>query len=490
MCRTRRSIVDESHRRHVLGPAEPGGGVCTRDELRDFTLLLRCQSITEEALPGECVNGRSTNTKAINLLSERRDVLGDNALGYRECDERANVIHLISMFHRMAQRTPPLVPRMRGYEVSVFAEMSRLAVELGCVNLGQGFPDTDGPADLMAIAEASIAAGVGNQYPPGNGMPDLREAIADHQQRFYGLTVDPMTEVTVTTGASEALAATILGLIDRDDEVLMLEPYFDIYAAQVAMAGGVRVAVPLGGPDLRPDIDRLRDAVTDRTRAILLNSPHNPTGVVLTLEELQAVADLAIERDLIVISDEAYEHLWFDGHPHVPISTLPGMRERTVTIGSGGKSFSFTGWKIGWASGPAPLMEAVRTVRQHLSYVSGGPFQPAIAAGLRLPDSYFEHFRHDLQGKRDHLGAGLAGLGMRVLDTQGTYFITTDITGMGYDDGLAFCRDLPHRAGVVAIPHQVMCDNVETGAPYVRWAFCKQPQVLDSAIERLTAAFA
>lgn len=398
--------------------------------------------------------------------------------------------------HRMAHRTPPLVPRIRGYEVSVFAEMSLLASELGCVNLGQGFPDTDGPAEMKAMAQASIAEGVGNQYPPGNGMTDLREAIAEHQQRFYGLTVDPATEVTVTTGASEALAAAIIAFVDAGDEVLMLEPYFDIYAAQVAIAGGVRVAVPLTGPNLRPDIDRLRAAVTDHTTVLLLNSPHNPTGIVLTRDELQAIADLAIERDLIVISDEAYEHLWFDGHPHLPISAFPGMAERTVTIGSGGKSFSFTGWKIGWASGPRHLMEAVRTVRQHLSYVSGGPFQPAMAAGLRLPNAYFDGFRHDLQAKRDHLSAGLSALGMRVLDTQGTYFITTDVTGLEsadglpYEDGLAFCRDIPHRAGVVAIPHQVMCDHLEAGAPFVRWAFCKQPAVLDAALERLTKAFA
>ena len=378
----------------------------------------------------------------------------------------------------------------------MFAEMSLLATQLGCVNLGQGFPDTDGPDEMKAIAERAIAEGLGNQYPPGNGMPDLRAAIAEHQQRFYGITLDPATEVTVTTGASEALAAAIIALVDAGDEVLMVEPFFDIYAAQVAMAGGVRVPVPLAGPDLRPDLDRLRAAVTDRTRVLLLNTPHNPVGIVLTREELQGIAELAIERDLLVISDEAYEHLWFDGHPHIPISTLPGMAERTVTIGSGGKSFSFTGWKIGWATGPRALMSAVRTVRQHLSYVSGGPFQPAVAHGLRLPDAYFEGFRHDLQGKRDHLGAGLSRLGMRVLETQGTYFITTDITGMTdatgapYADGLAFCRDIPHRAGVVAIPHQVMCDHVEAGAPYVRWAFCKRMPVLDEALERLASAFA
>lgn len=384
---------------------------------------------------------------------------------------------------------PPLIPRMRGFEVSVFAEMSRLAVELGCVNLGQGFPDTDGPLEMRRIAEESIERGIGNQYPPGNGFPDLRAAIAEHQARFYGITVDPVHEVTVTTGASEALAATILALVDSGDEVIMLEPYFDIYGAQVAMAGGVRVPVPLIGPELRPDLDALAAAVTSRTRMILLNSPHNPTGIVMTREELEGVARIAIEHDLIVVSDEAYEHLWFDGHPHVPIATLEGMAERTVTIGSGGKSFSFTGWKIGWASGPRPLMEAVRTVRQHLSFVSGGPFQSAIAAGLRFPDSYFEDFRHDLQAKRDRLSAGLAAVGMRVLPTQGTYFITSDISGLGYDDGLAFCRDIPQRAGVVAIPVQLFCDHPEIGKPYVRWAFCKTEAVLDDAIDRLTTAF-
>ena len=380
---------------------------------------------------------------------------------------------------------PPLVPRMVEHSTSVFAEMSTLAVRLGAVNLGQGFPDTDGPQELKDVAIAAIEEGRGNQYPPPHGLPALREAIAEHQERFYGLRVDPVTDVVVGTGASEILQSTLLALVDDGDEVILFEPWFDIYAAGVSLAHGTRVGVAMSGPDLRPDLAALRAAVTPRTRLILLNSPHNPTGIVFTREELDEVAAIAIEHDLLVISDEAYEHLWFDGHRHIPISTLPGMFERTVTVGSGGKTFSFTGWKVGWASGPADLIAAVRVVRQHLSYVSGGPFQYAMAHGLRMSDAYFDSFRADLAAKRDLLSGGLADLGMRVLPTQGTYFITTDIAGLGYDDGLAFCRDLPQRAGVVAIPHQAFCDDESVGAPYVRWAFCKQPSVLREALDRL-----
>lgn len=376
---------------------------------------------------------------------------------------------------------------MAPYTASIFAEMSALATEVGAVNLGQGFPDTDGPQVIKDEAIAAIADGRGNQYPPGHGLPLLREAIAAHQQRFYGLHVDPVREVVVATGASEALAAAVLSLVDVDDEVLMFEPYFDIYDPMVAMAHGIRVAVPLAGEGMRPDIAALEASVTPRTRVILLNSPHNPTGIVFTRAELQAIADVAIQHDLIVISDEAYEHLWFDDHRHVPIATLPGMFERTVTIGSGGKTFSFTGWKVGWASGPRELIAAVRTVRQHLSFVSGGPFQWAIALGLGLEDAYFREFRMDLAAKRDLLCSGLAELGFRVIQPQGTYFATTDIRPLGYPDGLTFCQDLPLRAGVVAIPHQALCANPEVGAPYVRWAFCKRPEVLNEALDRLAA---
>ena len=387
----------------------------------------------------------------------------------------------------MPRRVPPLVPRMAEHSTSVFAEMSTLALAVGAVNLGQGFPDADGPQELKDVAIAAIEDGRGNQYPPPHGLPLLREAIAAHQQRFYGLKVDPGLEVVVGTGASEVIQSTLMALIDDGDEVIVFEPWFDIYAAGISLARGRRVGVPMAGPDLRPDLDALRRAVTPRTRMILLNSPHNPTGVVFTPEELAEVAAIAIDNDLLVLSDEAYEHLWFDDHRHVPIATLPGMWERTVTVGSGGKTFSFTGWKVGWATGPADLLGAVRVVRQHLSYVSGGPFQYAMAHGLGLPDDYFTSFRADLAAKRDLLAAGLSSLGMRVLPTQGTYFITTDITPLGFADGLAFCRDLPGRAGVVAIPHQAFCDDVEVGAPYVRWAFCKQPAVLEEALNRLAA---
>lgn len=374
---------------------------------------------------------------------------------------------------------------MAEHTTSIFGEMSTLATQVGAINLGQGFPDTDGPHELKRIAMDAIEDGRGNQYPPPHGLPLLREAIAAHQERFYSLQVDPGPGVVVGTGASEVLQSALLALVDDGDEVVMFEPWFDIYGAGISLARGVRVGVPLSGPALRPDIDALRAAMTPRTKVLLLNSPHNPTGIVFTVDELRSIAQVAIEHDLIVISDEAYEHLWFAGHQHTPIATLPGMFDRTITVGSGGKSFSFTGWKVGWASGPADLIGAVRVVRQHLSFVSGGPFQYAMAAGLGLPDQYFAEFRADLSAKRDLLAGGLAELGFGVLMSQGTYFLTTDVGRFGYDDGLSFCRDLPDRAGVVAIPHQALCDDPAIGAPYVRWAFCKQPSVLHEALERL-----
>jgi Aspartate/tyrosine/aromatic aminotransferase len=368
---------------------------------------------------------------------------------------------------------------------TIFAEMSALALATGSVNLGQGFPDTDGPVEVAEAAITAIREGH-NQYPPGPGIPDLRLAIAEHQQRFYGLALDPDTEVVVTTGATEAVAAALLGLVDPGDEVVALEPFYDSYSACIAMAGGRRVPVTLRPPDFRLDVDRLRAAVSDRTRLILLNTPHNPTGTVLTRDELQAVADLAIERDLLVVTDEVYEHMAYDV-AHVPLATLPGMAERTLTISSGGKTFSFTGWKIGWATGPAPLVRAVLMAKQFLTFVSGAPFQPAIATALRLPDSYFTELRATLQGKRDKLCAGLAEVGFEVFRPAGTYFATVDVRPLGYDDGVAFCRDLPTRCGVVAIPHQVFYDDVAAGRPLVRFAFCKRDEVLDEALRRLQA---
>lgn len=373
---------------------------------------------------------------------------------------------------------------MHPFERTIFGEMSALATRLGAVNLGQGFPDTGGPLPVRATAERAIREGLGDQYPPAHGLPELRTAIVEHQQRFYGLPVAD-AGVVVTTGASEALAAAIMALVEPGQDVMVLDPYFDLYAAAIALAGAGRVAVPLTAQDLRPDVAAMRTALTPATRMLLLNSPHNPTGVVFSREELAELAAFAIEHDLLVLADEAYEHLWFDDSVHVPIATLPGMFERTVTVGSGGKSFSFTGWKVGWATGPAYLIAAVRVVRQHLSYVSGGPFQYAIAAGLRLPDTYFDSFRADLAGKRDLLCAGLADLGLRVIPPQGTYFATTDVRPLGFQDGAEFARRAPAEAGVVVIPQSALSDHPETTAPYVRWAFCKQPTVLQEALDRL-----
>jgi N-succinyldiaminopimelate aminotransferase len=380
-----------------------------------------------------------------------------------------------------------LPAHLQGLGTTIFAEMSALATATGSINLGQGFPDTDGPEEVREAAVRALREGRGNQYPPGIGIPPLREAIARHQQRWYGLQVDPDREVLVTAGATEALAAAILALVDEGDEVIALEPFYDSYAACIAMARGVRVPVTLRAPDFRVDAQALRAALTPRTRMLLINAPHNPTGMVLTDAERAAIRDVAVEHDLVVVADEVYEHLVFDGVAHVPLASLPGMAERTITIGSAGKTFSFTGWKIGWAVAPAPLIDAVRTTKQFLTYVSGGPFQYAVAEGLDLPDDYFAAFTADLQHKRDVLSDGLRSVGFDVMPSAGTYFVTTDIRPLGFDDGLAFCRSLPERAGVVAIPHQVFYDDVETGRPLVRWAFCKQVPVLEAALDRLSS---
>ena len=377
-----------------------------------------------------------------------------------------------------------LSERLTGVGMTIFAEMSALAVRTGSVNLGQGFPDTDGPQSVIDAAVDALRSGR-NQYAPGIGVPELRGAIAEHQQRWYDIELDPDTEVLVTTGATEALAAAFLALIDPGDEVIALEPYYDSYVAGIGMAGGRRVPVTLRAPDFRLDADALRAAVTPRTRLLLVNTPHNPTGTVLDDAELSAIAQVACAHDLLVVTDEVYEHLTFDGIAHRPLATYPGMRERTVTISSAGKTFSFTGWKVGWASGPAHLVAAVNTAKQFMTFTSGAPLQPAIAAALALPDDYYADFRTTLQGKRDRLCAGLAEVGFDVFVPQGTYFITTDVRPLGFDDGLAFCRELPGRCGVVAVPHQVFYDDIEAGRPMVRWAFCKRDEVLDEAVERL-----
>ena len=374
--------------------------------------------------------------------------------------------------------------RVRSATTTIFAEMSALAVETGSVNLGQGFPDTDGPDWMLTAAEEAIAAGV-NQYPPGRGIAPLREAVVAHSRRHYGLEYDAATEVVVTTGATEALAAAMLAFVDPGDEVVALEPFYDSYAASIDLAGGTRVGVGLFGPDFRLDHAELAAAFTDRTKLVLVNSPHNPTGTVLSREDLAEIARLAVEHDVLVVCDEVYEHLVFDDAEHVPLATFPGMRERTLRISSSGKTFSATGWKIGWALGPAELVGELTAVKQFLTYVSGAPFQPAVARALSDGDAWVEANRQSLQAKRDRLAEGLRGVGLDPVVPRGTYFMTTDVRPLGYDDGVEFCRDLPHRCGVVAIPHQVFYDDVDAGRPYVRWAFCKADEVLDEAVRRL-----
>ena len=382
---------------------------------------------------------------------------------------------------------PLLNRRLAEFGTTIFAEMSALAVRTGAINLGQGFPDEDGPEEVREAAVRALRDGRGNQYPPGPGVPELRHAITAHQQRWYGLSYDPDTEVLVTAGATEAIAAALLALVEPGDEVIALEPYYDSYAACIAMAGGRRVPVTLRPRDgsYHLDLDELRDAITPRTRLLLLNTPHNPTGTVLTRAELAAIAELAVERDLLVVTDEVYEHLVYDGE-HLPLASFPGMRERTATISSSGKTFSFTGWKVGWLTGSRDMVAAVRSAKQFLTYVSAGPFQYAVAEALALPDTYFDGLRGELRAKRDLLADGLAQAGFEVYRPAGTYFITTDIRPLGgTSDGFEFCRELPGRAGVVAIPNAVFYDHRDQGAPFVRFAFCKRREVLEDAVGRL-----
>jgi N-succinyldiaminopimelate aminotransferase len=385
-----------------------------------------------------------------------------------------------------------LTRKLAGFGTTIFAEMSALALDTGAINLGQGFPDTDGPPEVLDAAVDAIRGGA-NQYPPGRGTLELRQAIAAHQQRWYGIELDPATDVVVTAGATEALAGALLGMLDAGDEVVVFEPMYDSYQACIALAGARAVPVTLEpGEDGRYsfDPDALRSAVGERTKLILLNSPHNPTGMVFDASELQLVADLAIERDLIVVTDEVYEHLLFDDRRHVPIATLPGMRERTLTISSGGKTFHTTGWKIGWMSGPEPLVTAATTAKQYLTFVNGAPFQPAMAVGLGLPDAYFEQRSLELQNARDHLVAGLDEAGFTTYVPEGTYFVTADIRPVDSSgDGMAFCRSLPARCGVVAVPNEVFYARPEHGRHLVRFACCKRLEVIDAAVARLVEGF-
>jgi N-succinyldiaminopimelate aminotransferase len=380
-----------------------------------------------------------------------------------------------------------LVSRMRPFTSTIFAEMSALALRTGAINLGQGFPDCDGPPSLLAGAAANITGGL-NQYPPGIGVPALREAVATHQKRFYGLDVDP-DAVLVTTGATEAIAAAVLALCEPGDEVVTFEPYYDSYAATIALAGAVMRPVAL-----RPvastgqfgfDPEELRRAFSRRTTVVLVNTPHNPTGAVFDAAQLTLIGELAAEAGAVIVTDEVYEHMTFDGRPHIPMAALPGMAERTLTISSAGKTFSVTGWKIGWVHGPPKLVAAVRAVKQFLTYVSGAPFQPAIADALALPDEFYAELAGSLQRKRDLLVDGLRAAGLTVYPPAGTYFVITDMTPLGFDDGAALCWSLPERIGVAAVPVSVFCADPDLGRTLVRFAFCKRDEVLTEAVARL-----
>lgn len=386
-----------------------------------------------------------------------------------------------------ARRAPYLTSKLQGFGSTIFAEMSALATATGAINLGQGFPNYDGPPEVLDAAVQAIRSGQ-NQYPPGPGVPDLRLAISEHQQRFWNLTYDPDSEVLVTAGATEALAGALLGLLETGDEVLVFEPMYDSYQACVALAGAVTRPVTLRPPTYAFDADELAAAVTPKTRLILVNSPHNPTGVVFDETQLRIIADIAIRHDLIVVTDEVYEHLTFDGAVHRSLASFPGMRERTLVISSGGKTFNTTGWKVGWICGPATLVAAARAAKQFLTYVSSGPFQPAIAVGLRLPEAYFTSLAADLQMKRDRLSSGLEAAGFEVFRPRGTYFVTVDIRPVRPDgDGYAFCLDLPNLCGVVGIPNVVFYDRAHQheGRHLVRFAFCKDVTMIDEAVERL-----
>ena len=388
---------------------------------------------------------------------------------------------------------PPLASRLAGIPPTVFSEFSALAVRTGAVNLGQGFPDVDGPSSVVERAVEALRSGA-NQYAPGTGVPALRRAVAAHQLRHHGIELDPDTEVCVTTGATEGIAAALLALVEPGDEVLVLEPSYDSYDAMIAMAGGVRRAVTLRAPAYRLDADALRAAVGPRTRVLLLNSPHNPTGTVLTRAELAAVAAVAVEHDLVVVTDEVYEHLVFDDalepDGHVPLATLPGMRERVLSLSSVGKSWSFTGWKVGWATGPAPLVAAVLVAKQWLTFTSGAPLQPAVAHALEHEAAWPQELARDLQRRRDLLLAGLRGLGLEPRTSEGTYFTVTDVEQLGWPDGRAFCLGIAERAGVVAIPLQGFHgpESQDAGRHLVRWAFCKTPEVIEEGLDRLAGA--
>lgn len=369
---------------------------------------------------------------------------------------------------------------------TIFAEMTTLAEQTGAINLGQGFPDGDGPTRMLDVARQAIAAGH-NQYPPLSGVLALRETIASQRVQRHGTVYDPADEVLVTAGATEAITAAVLALCQPGDEVVVFEPFYDLYAAAIKMAGAVLRSVLL-----RPEATAFRFNEADlavmigpRTRLLLLNTPHNPTGRVFTATELAIIARVSQAHDLVVLTDEVYEYLCFDGVEHCSIAALPGMVERTLTVSSAGKTFDATGWKIGWLCGPARLVAPVRRVKQYLTFASGTPFQHAVAVALNECENWIEGLRDRMQHCRDILAGGLAAAGVHTFSCQGTYFLQVDARSFGYQDGQQLCRALPELAGVVGVPSVAFFDSTDVGKPLVRFAFCKQTEVIFEAVERL-----
>lgn len=386
--------------------------------------------------------------------------------------------------------THSLNPVFAARPQSIFPTMSRLAREHGAINLGQGFPDEDGPKEIIDIAAKALVEGP-NQYAPVEGIPELREAVARDNKRFYSLDIDPKTEVQIVSGATEGLAAAFLAYLEPGDEVILFSPFYECYAPQIEAAGAVPKFVNLQPPEWRLYARGLENAVSSKTKMIVLNTPHNPLGKVMTRGELELVAEAARGHDLIVVCDEVYEHLIFDEHSHIPLMTLPEMRERTIRIGSAGKTFSLTGFRIGYVTGPAHLITGLMKAHQHLSYTSPAPLQKAVAAGLALGDDYYRSFVADMQAKRDVLAEGLKAVGFGMLSCEGAYFLTVDIRTVERDDDLEFCREITEHAKVAAVPISAFYHPSQVDAPrnYVRFCFCKRPEILKEASTRLSAYF-
>ncbi|MGE0320886.1 MAG: aminotransferase class I/II-fold pyridoxal phosphate-dependent enzyme [Polyangiaceae bacterium] len=382
-------------------------------------------------------------------------------------------------------RLPHLSSRLQGFGTTIFAEMTRLALEHQALNLGQGFPDFDAPAEVKEAAQRAIADGL-NQYARSFGVPQLNQAIADHQAQYRGLTYDPTSEITVYSGATEAICATLQALCETGDEVVMFEPFYDSYRASVAMAGAVSRVVTLspGKNGFEYSLADLEASITGKTRLILLNTPHNPTGKVFSRQELEQIAELCLRHDLLAVTDEVYEHLVYQGE-HICLASLPGMRERTVVISSAGKTFSCTGWKIGWTCAAPDLTRALRAAHQFITFATATPFQHAVAHALGMGAAYFEQLREEYRGRRDLLSAGLRDVGFGVIEPEGSYFICADIRGLGFSSGSELCAILPRVAGVAAIPNAAFYLDPARGDALVRFAFCKTQSVLEQSVERL-----